>query len=376
MSRKHAVAAARLPQFVARLIGGRERKALSFDLEITARCNNDCRHCYINLPASDVRAKKSELSIAQISDIAGQAVAMGSLWCLINGGEPLLREDFADIFLLLKKKGLLVSVFTNACLLTAEHIELFKKYPPRDMEVTVYGVTEETYERVSRKPGSYSAFRRGLDLLLKAGIKVRLKAMALRSNVSELPAIAAFCRKYTKDYFRFDPLLHLRFDGNEARNIEIRAERLDADEIVAIEQADRERSNSLKKNCDRIVFPEGHQRHCGHLFHCGAGLQSFSVSPQGIFRLCSALWHLDCVVDLKKTSLADAWDTLVPQVRSLTSSDAEFLEKCHSCKIVNLCLWCPANAYLEHGQLDAWSDYFCRVAHARAAAIRSGRTAD
>ena len=29
------------------------RAVLSFDLEITARCNNDCRHCYINLPAGN-----------------------------------------------------------------------------------------------------------------------------------------------------------------------------------------------------------------------------------------------------------------------------------------------------------------------------------
>ena len=34
------------------------RVLLSFDLEVTARCNNDCRHCYINLPAGDKAAQK------------------------------------------------------------------------------------------------------------------------------------------------------------------------------------------------------------------------------------------------------------------------------------------------------------------------------
>jgi len=33
--------------------------------------------------------------------------------------------------------------------------------------------------RKKRRPGSYDAFRRGLDLLLEGGVKVRLKAMAL-----------------------------------------------------------------------------------------------------------------------------------------------------------------------------------------------------
>lgn len=352
-----------------------KRIPFSFDLEITARCNHDCRHCYINLPAGDPQAKKSELSIAQISAIADQAVAMGSLWCLITGGEPLLRKDFADIYILLKKKGLLVSVFTNACLITAEHIALFKKYPLRDIEVTVYGITQETYEKVTRRPGSYVAFRRGLDLLLKSNIKVRLKAMALRSNVGELDAIAAFCRRYTKGYFRFDPLLHLRFDGDAERNREIIAERLSANEIVTIEQADEERSESLLKNCDQLIFHDGEHRNCHHLFHCGTGNNSFTVSHDGHFRLCSSLWHPDCVYDLKKGTLAKAWNTLVPRVRALTSVNPEFLEKCHSCPIVNLCLWCPAHAHLESGHLDAWCEYFCQVAHARAQAIgkSSGR---
>ena len=54
---------------------------------------------------------------------------MGALWCLLTGGEPLLREDFAEIYLGLKRLGLLVSVFTNACLVTPEHVELFQKVP-------------------------------------------------------------------------------------------------------------------------------------------------------------------------------------------------------------------------------------------------------
>ncbi len=153
-----------------------QRIPLSFELEITARCNNNCRHCYINLPANDTDAKNNELSLNEIEKIADQAMDLGSLWCLISGGEPLLRKDFQDIYLMLKKKGYLISIFTNACLITSDHISLFHKYPPRDIEVTVYGITKETYEKVTRKPGSYDLFRKGLDLLIKNNIPVRLKA--------------------------------------------------------------------------------------------------------------------------------------------------------------------------------------------------------
>ena len=51
----------------------RDKRALiSFDLELTARCNNNCRHCYINLPAGDPGAKANELTLQEIARIAGE----------------------------------------------------------------------------------------------------------------------------------------------------------------------------------------------------------------------------------------------------------------------------------------------------------------
>jgi radical SAM protein with 4Fe4S-binding SPASM domain len=347
-----------------------KRDLFSFDLEITARCNNDCRHCYINLPAGDKEAQKAELSLEEIDRIAQAAVDLNAFWCLITGGEPLLRKDFLDIYMCLKRKGLLVSVFTNATLLAQEHIKVFRKYPPRDIEVSVYGVTPETYDKITRKRGSFAAFERGLDLLLQNGIKVRFKAMALRSNVHELPQISEYCRKRTKDYFRFDPLLHLRFDGDARRNEEIKAERLTPEEIVNIERADPERFESMEKSCDKLIVPEFAHYGCNHLFHCGAGNGSFSVSYDGKFRLCSSLWHPDCIFDLRKGTLEEAWRDFIPKVRDMRSDRQEFLDNCRRCPISNLCLWCPAHSHLETGEMDSVVDYFCKVAHARAESLQ------
>jgi radical SAM protein with 4Fe4S-binding SPASM domain len=189
--------------------------------------------------------------------------------------------------------------------------------------------------------------------------------MALRSNVHELPEIAAFCHKRTKDYFRFDPFLHLRFDGDKNRNEDIKLERLSPGGIVAIEQQDSERREALEKGCDKLINPEFSHINCNHLFHCGTGNGSFTVSYDGLFRLCSSLWHPECVYDLKKGSLVDAWEKFVPQVRDMRSNRKEFLKKCRICPIINLCIWCPAHAYLETGELDKPVEYFCKVANAR-----------
>ena len=342
-----------------------KKRLISFDLEITARCNNNCRHCYINLPADDRKAQDNELSYDKIKKIIDEAVSLGAIWCLITGGEPLLRKDFFDIYLYLKKKGLLVSVFTNGTLITKKHMEFFKKYPPRDIEITVYGVTQKTYEKVTRVPGSFNAFINGLNLLLEYDIKVRFKAMALRSNIDELSEISRFCRERTKDFFRFDPFLHLRFDRDQKRNEEIKSERLSPEEITAIEKRDPERFKALEKGCDKLIMPERARTSCNHLFHCGAGNGSFAVSCDGFFRLCSSLWHRDCIYDLKKGNLNMAWEDFIPKVRNMRSHKEEFLEKCRKCQIINLCMWCPGRADLETGEMDSFIEYFCKIAHAR-----------
>ena len=359
-----------IPEF----FGGRnlyaQRKPASFELEITARCNSNCRHCYINLPADDAAARSKELSLEEIDSLAGQAVELGAVWCLLTGGEPLLRHDFEEIYLLLKRKGLLVSLFTNATLINEHHIRLFGKYPPREIEITVYGVTEATVRRVMRRPGMFKAFERGLGLLTSNRIPFRLKAMALRSNLHELREIAAYCRQRTKDYYRFDPLLHLRYDGNPLRNEEIRSERLTAQEIVQLEEMDPERMEAMIAQCDEFITAHAAGENCRHLFHCGAGTNSFLIGHDGRFRLCSSLNEPSCQYDLRTGTLAEAWHVHIPRVRALESQNPEFLEKCRGCQIANLCLWCPAHAHLEHGALDSWSDYFCEVAHARAEMLK------
>jgi radical SAM protein with 4Fe4S-binding SPASM domain len=342
-----------------------KRIPFSFELELTARCNNNCRHCYINLPAGNREVMKKELSLKKIMQLADQAVELGSLWCLISGGEPLLRPDFPEIYLGLKQKGMLVSVFTNGCLISENVGELFQEYPPRAIEITVYGINEETYERITQTPGSYRAFRRGLDVLQSKNIKVRLKAIVISSNVHELSAIADFCRKNTSDYFRLDPLLNLRHDNNPEGNEKIKAERLTPEAIAAVDRLDEERFRALKKECEKFNPPSSKPEGVQPFFNCGAGRNSFSISYDGFFRLCSSLSSPDFQYDLKKGSLREAWFEFAPPILTMTPQDPDYLNSCAACSISNLCPACPAQAYLETGRLDGCPKYLCEVTKGR-----------
>ena len=223
----------------------KDRVLLSVVMDLTARCNNDCCHCYINLPANDNKARKSELSFDEISAIADQCLSQGTLWAVLSGGEPLLRPDFSKIYVCLKKKGLLVSVLTNASLITREHIDLFKKYPPRDIEVTVYGTTPEVHKKVTGK-NTFSATMKGIELLQKALLPVTLKSTIMTSNASQMDEIATFCRAGSTTPFRFDPFLQLRLDKNPEKNNRIQSERLSPDDIIRLEKNDPQRYQALE----------------------------------------------------------------------------------------------------------------------------------
>ena len=141
-------------------------------------------------------------------------------------------------------------------------------------------------------------------------------------------------------------------------------------EIVALEKADKDRFASLRKRCNTLINDAVAHRGCDHLFHCGLGNGSFTIGYDGTFRLCSSLWAPETIYDLRRGTLREAWEEFVPQVRDMRSTRPEYLENCCICPIVNLCLWCPAHAYLETGKLDTPIEYFCQVARARAAAIQ------
>ena len=76
--------------------------------ELTHRCNLRCQHCYI------VRNnKKAELTYKEICRVIDEVRKEGCLWLCLTGGEPLLREDFLDIYSYAYKKGFIITIFTN-----------------------------------------------------------------------------------------------------------------------------------------------------------------------------------------------------------------------------------------------------------------------
>lgn len=121
-------------------------------LELTPRCNMNCKMCYIRMSEEEMKKVGKELPVEEWIRIAQEAVDMGMVSILLTGGEAILYKDFKKLFLALRKMGLFISINSNSTMLTDEWIEFFKENPPAKFNITIYGGCNETYARLCRNP--------------------------------------------------------------------------------------------------------------------------------------------------------------------------------------------------------------------------------
>jgi len=313
-------------QLIAQLHG--RRYPLSGSIELTERCNLQCRHCYISKPAGCAEAAAGELTLPQLESILDQITEAGCLFLLVTGGEPLLRPDFRDIWLYAKGKGLVLTLFTNGVLLTPTMADFLAEYRPRLVEITLYGATQETYERVTGVPGSYAHCRSGIDLLLERGIRLNLKSVILKSNRHELDAMRALADSLGVAY-RFDGVLWPRLYGGQAPL----AERLAPEEVVALDGLYPERRDELEDLVRRMGF--GPTR-ADRVYVCGAGKRAFHIDSAG--RLSACMMARRPAYDLPRGTFRDGWSNFIEGV---VSQERTLQTRCRTCELNVLCVQCP-----------------------------------
>lgn len=329
-----------------------ERTPLSGTLEITHRCNLHCVHCYLGPHGETApEAKKKEMGTTRWLSVIDEITTAGCLNLLITGGEPFLRPDFADIYRHAKQKGLLVAVFTNGTRVTAPLVDLFRELPPRSVEITLYGATEATYERITGVRGSYAACMDGIHRLRDAGIRVGLKTILMTLNRHEFRDIESFAASLNVK-FRFDAAIFPRADGGRGPlNL-----RVSPREAVDLEMENPKRREDWQKFFERHRDPEVSDR----LFLCGAGVTGFSIDPFGGLKPC-LMAGAGCY-DLTEGTFLTGWKEAIPAIRNIRIRPES---PCRACDTKTFCGYCPYFFELETGTPDLPSDYLCAMGRIR-----------
>jgi len=330
-----------------------ERVPLVGVFEPTFRCNNRCLHCYVNKGENERRERKKELTYSQICHILDVIAEEGCLWLLFTGGEPFVREDFPKIYTYAKRKGFLITLFTNGTLIDRRVADFLREWRPRSIEVTLYGITESVYEEVTRARGSYAKCMQGIELLLERNLPVKLKSMIFTLNRHELDEMRAFAENLGLE-FRFDALLNLRIDDrrNPAKL------RLSPREVVQMDVDDKKRRKEFIELYERFKADDTKSE---SIFKCGAGINSFHIDPYGLLHICGLV--RDPGYDLINGSFRDGWHRFLPEVRAQTWKKDN---PCADCNLHILCGQCPGWSQLEYGHGEKPVEYLCQVGHLRA----------
>jgi len=325
------------------------QRPLSGQLELTYRCNLHCIHCY----CQDSANPGNELTTKAWKEILDELHWEGCLWITLTGGEPLLRDDFMEIYQYARRKGFLVSLFTNGTLFSGEVLDGLRTSPPFSIEISLYGTTEEIHESVTQIPGSFRKTMGTIHQLLSDKMPLILKTVGLKQNRHEILALKAMAEYLLgKDKFKFDSFITARLNGDKTP---CRC-RLSPEDVLNIENSDPDmiaENKAVDRDTDDLL------RSPDHLYQCNAWWQRFFINPQGNLQFC----HLSRKYssDLRGKSFREGF----VEFPRLLDEKFKRAVQCQMCLLRKDCYYCPPRALLETGSEEGPVEYYCQLAAAR-----------
>lgn len=329
-------------------------------IDFTYRCNNHCRHCWVWLPEKSPK-KEEELSFDEIIKITDEAKSMGCKSWIVSGGEPMLREDFADIFDYITRASTRYSLNTNGTLITPRIAKLMKRAGKKWL--ALYGATADVHDHITRNPGSFEAAMRGISYLKEAGAEFVAQIIPMKDNCHQFEDMKKLAESLSPHWRVGINWLYLSASGNPSTNEEIKAQRLSPDQLNELEKFTfKEKETQEEEERQSPCIPAENDR----LFAaCIKVRRDFHIDPYGQMSFCDKIKEPSLRYDLRKGSFRQGWENFIPNLSDKIRGGEEYLKNCFSCELRDDCEWCPVYGYLEHRRFSAKVDYLCKMAEKR-----------
>lgn len=329
--------------------------------ELTARCNLDCKMCYIHKKAQDRQALSMERPTAFWLDLVEQLKKAGTLTLLITGGEPFLRPDFKEIYLAAKQAGFVLIINSNGSMLTDDMIDFLGQYPPARLNISLYGASPETYAALCGRPEVYDLVTANIRKLRERKVNVILHYTVTPYNRQDAGEIYAFARslglRVKNATYMFPPMRScesccgeaVRMSPEEAAQMAVQCQRYHLSREKFLGQA-----ASYARGAALLEETEPEElRAPGERIFCRAGSSSFWITYEGRLLPCGLLPILS--YDLGETAFAEAWQALKEDCLKI-----DLPPQCTGCSLRKYCEVCAANCYGETGGFDRAPEYICR----------------
>lgn len=341
---------------------GQEGIPLTAAFELLPVCNFTCKMCYVRKSMTEVQALGGLKDADWWLDKMQQAQELGMLFPLLTGGEPLLHPDFRKIYEGLINMGMQISVNSNGSLIDRDWARWFAKQPPVRINLTLYGGSEDTYEKLCGNGAAFEKVRNAVQYLKEAGVPVKFNCSVTPQNVQDLEQMIAFAKKVESPIevatYMFPPVRREngsmygqndRLSPEEAGKARAYADYLRAEPKWLLGQAARFRHFVSLDQLDFELMERKDMR-----MQCRAGHSSFWIDWQGNITNCGMFGSVE--FPLKNRTVKDAWTELREHTHAM-----KYAPVCSGCPNLPLCHSCIAMVQNECGNTDGRPEYLCRM---------------
>ena len=329
----------------------RNRQPLVATFELNPTCNLKCIHCYLGKH----RIENNILSFEEIKQVLDQLAEAGVLHLALTGGECTIRKDICDIYEYAKKKGFLVTLFTNGIQIPNQLFELFEKYPPFFVDISLYGASNDTYEMVTGKR-VFDKVIGTLSELKKRNIVFGIKTPVIQHNRDDISAMREIAKEYDVSY-RTGYVILPTIDNEEYPSRLM----IPVKQMVELETSDEIMTEIGFKDAD-IINQWGERFDAGEfvpIFICNPGINDVIIDFKGNICPCAGFRHIG--KNIFESSFKEIWKSF----EYLKKIPATENNKCMRCQSRYFCRVCPAEQQVKTGDYESVSKEVCQFANVK-----------
>jgi len=307
---------------------GGTRQLYSATIELTYRCNERCRHCFI------VDERRPELTTEQFKSVLDDLAEMGTFNLVFTGGEIFIRKDAFEILEHAYSRGFLVDIFTNGTLLDGNDYIRLKALWPRCVHFSVYSHIPARHDAITRVRGSFEKTVKSIKSCALIGMPVNIKTTVFQETVADVAGIVQLADTLGASIEVGRGIIP-RKDGN-----------LSGTQLKVTELEDYRRVSAVLTELIRDVNCDDPGRDSGDRI-CGAGEHSISINPYGEVYPCNTLPLM--IGDLSSSSVRQIWDGSDGLHWWRAHNYRGNRKGCGDCALRRHCIFCPGEAMMRTG---------------------------
>jgi len=152
-------------------------------VELTAKCNEQCVHCY----AESAPSRTEALRWPELRNVLEDAKGLGFALVQLTGGDPLISPHCVRAVEYAAEIGIpQVEIYTNGLALRGKTYERLRELSP-SFAFSFYSHDPEAHDAITQTPGSHERTTRAIRRAIEDGLKVRVGVISMMQNRRDVP---------------------------------------------------------------------------------------------------------------------------------------------------------------------------------------------